>query len=78
MIQKIFNRLGYVRKEPGLVQLTVDEVDVLTEALTIYQERLPCKKYGYFSQVAEAAQAKLQKIGPALFSRFVQSDRQSA
>lgn len=73
MIHSILERLGYVRKQPGLVLLSIDEVDVLAEALTHYQERLPCKKYGYFSQVAEAAQAKLQGLGPTLFSRFVQA-----
>ena len=72
MFHTFLERLGYIRKQPGLIILSVDEVDVLSEALTIYQERLPCKKYGYFSQVAVAAQAKLQSIGPTLFSRFVQ------
>lgn len=75
MIHRLLERLGYVRKQPGLVVLSVDEVDVLAEALTLYQERLPCKKYGYFSQVAAAAQSKLQCIGPTLFSRFVQGNQ---
>lgn len=71
MLSKILKRLGYVRQEPGLVVLNIDDVEVIAEALAIYQGRLPNKKYGYFSDAATAAKEKINQLRPGVFAKFL-------
>lgn len=72
MINKLLIKLGYTQVKPDLVQLCIDDVEVISEALSIYQARLPCKQYGYFSEAASNAKAKILALRSDLFSQFTQ------
>ncbi|CAM5559777.1 hypothetical protein [Eoetvoesiella caeni] len=71
MFSRLLKKLGYVRQEPGLVVLTSNDVEVISEALSMYKNRLPNQNWGYFTEATKAAQDKVAQIQPDLKSRFV-------
>ena len=72
MLKKFFAKLGYVPAKPGMVELTIDEAEVVAEALEIYKNRLPNSRYGYFSENAQSASKKIENIRPVEYRRFIQ------
>lgn len=73
MFSRLLNKFGYVRHEPGLVVLSIDDVEVIDEALQIYEARLPTKRYGRFSEAAAAARQKVKAVEPILFQKYLNS-----
>ncbi len=72
MLTSLLKKFGYIRQEPGHVLLSIDEAEVIAEALQIYHERLPTQRYGYFAETAQSAKDKIGQIRPGLFARFMQ------
>lgn len=72
MLQKLLATLGYVPAKSGMVELTVDEAEIVAEALEIYKNRLPNTRYGFFSENARSASEKIERIRPPEFRRFIQ------
>lgn len=72
MLKKILAKLGYIPEKPGMVELTVDEAEIVAEALEIYKNRLPNTRYGFFSENARSASEKIERIRPPEFRRFIQ------
>ncbi|RSE57572.1 hypothetical protein EGT81_19230 [Alcaligenes faecalis] len=70
-ISSFFSKMGYVRQEPGLVLLSIDDVEVIDEALQIYQARLPTQRYGRFFEAADAARRKVKAVEPGLFRKYL-------
>lgn len=71
MFTKLLKRFGYIKNEPGTVVLSIDDVEVIAEALEIYQARLPNRQYGYFTEAASAAKEKINKVKPGVFAKFM-------
>lgn len=71
IVSNLLSKFGYVRQEPGLVLLSIDDVEVIDEALEIYQARLPTQRYGRFFEAATAAREKVKAVEPGLFRKFL-------
>lgn len=69
-ISTFLKKLGLIRYQPGIVVLSLDDIEVIDEALAIYQERLPTQKHGRFYEAAVTARQKVKSLEPGLFRKF--------
>lgn len=70
IVSNILAKFGYVRQEPGLILLSIDDVEVIDEALEIYQARLPTQRHGRFYEAATAAREKVKAVESDISSKF--------
>lgn len=71
MLQKLLEKFGYVPAKPGMVELTIDEAEIVAEALEIYKNRLPNTRFGFFSENARSASEKIESVRPPEYRRFI-------
>lgn len=67
MFQSIFRRLGYQPSVPGTVILSVEEAEVICDALQVYYEATRERAHGYFAEASNRALAKVRPVHSSLY-----------